>query len=267
MTDGKVSAHPRGCCCFCGNGKLSREHVWPGWAAELLPKSEGNVHFTLKQRRGGPAEKVRESDRQGSITGARLRVVCRGCNSGWMSKQEELVRPHLTRLIRGEPLLFNRTARVEVRNWIVMKLMVLDSGSREDTVFLPSERRAFFEEGVVPSNLAIWLFRCGDDIWRIAYRAHARTVSHTKRKPNPAPNLKQFTWGLGSLLVVAFYQREVDIGIELEDSHGVRLWPDPGMIPRWPRGKRLMDADAEKLARSLEGMDRLHGVRWAPKGA
>jgi len=78
-------------CIFCGQkGKKSKEHLWPVWMHEYLGKEgDGNniresTSFKNREHIGGS-----KLERQGYLFTTKFRVVCRGCNNGWMSKLEE----------------------------------------------------------------------------------------------------------------------------------------------------------------------------------
>lgn len=254
----------RNVCSFCGGGKLSREHVWPEWAANILPRSSGHTYFKLSQGPNIPPKQEWATDRQGPITNTRLKVVCRDCNSGWMNRQEERARPHLTGLLQGRAVFVDRKIRDAISCWVTMKLMVLDRSPASGRVFLDEELQAFRSTLVPPETLQIWLLACGDGDWRTAYRAMERSASNTPEKPAfHMPNVKLATWGIGELLVVALYQRQVAVRLKLHADAAKKIWPHPELAPFWPPERRLTAGEAEEVANAIRLLDAQKNVRWA----
>ena len=82
-------------CAFCGSDKdLTREHVWPRWAQDLVGAEPAPYVAAVEK----------EITRVWTASPATLtvRLVCRACNNGWMARLEHAARPVLTPLIIGE---------------------------------------------------------------------------------------------------------------------------------------------------------------------
>lgn len=72
-------------CAFCGaNARLSGEHIWSAWVGKLYGRPTPR-RFTFRQMdRDGRVVRTWRS-RDIDMT---AKVVCEGCNNGWMSDLE-----------------------------------------------------------------------------------------------------------------------------------------------------------------------------------
>ena len=238
----KRAKHPARKCVFCGNGKLSEEHIWSQWSRDLLPSSDGYREVTHKNRGGKPVDYRLVRDAQGPITNKRLKRVCKPCNSVWMGKQEEKVKAVVTELIAGNAFCLTNLKRATLVSWIVTKLMVLDVFRDGEQAFTAEERAAFYSDWTVPSSLSVWLLRCGDGAWKTSFWSHAQRLTvvvgdtwENARPPTGAgPNLKLFLWGVGEALIVAAYARELDLDLGMQDEFAIQLVPDQRIERAWP---------------------------------
>lgn len=250
-----MSKVPAAKCIFCGGGNLSREHVWSEWLSGMLLPTEGR-YLERSSSRGPKATAVdRRKDEQGRLSGVKLRVVCKKCNNEWMNQEETAVRPYLTPLVQGHALMMTKAARSALRAWICMKLMVIDRTPTAGAVFLTEERAAFMADRSVPAHLDIWLLHCGDGNWQLGLeQAFAPLVVPDKEPKGPLPNTAIWVWGIGQLLVVAFYHRDAP-GFDIGDETAVRLHPDPADVRRWPPQGRTPAADAYRFANIYRTME------------
>lgn len=237
--------------------------------ADLLPCPTGFVEFSNGNRHGKDVDFKLIRDSQGRITGKKIKRVCGPCNSIWMSGLETEVAPALTGLIQAKPDILTKAVRRSLANWIVMKLMVVDAMRDEEQAFLEVERSAFFKNRAIPDHLSVWLLRCGEEPWTNAYKAHAQGVLiYVGGKPEDvepispgSPNLKLFIWGLGELVVAACYHRDVGIEFDMQDTHSIRLLPDPGIGRVWPTQK-ITAYDVEELTKTLKALPAKLGARY-----
>src|SRR4051794_6482907 len=94
-------------CIFCGEGNkpgnpMTEEHLWSDWLEQHLPKvSDPQTRASHADFRDGQLTRKRKIQ-QGHPHRKRFRVVCKRCNSGWMGDIEELAKPILLPLMRGE---------------------------------------------------------------------------------------------------------------------------------------------------------------------
>ena len=253
-----------GKCIFCGGGRLCREHVWPQWADDLLPKSTEHGQSSMTFHLDSAPEVGRQYSRQGSVTGVKLRVVCRTCNSGWMSQLEEGARQEVTALITGARLQMTTDRLDRLTAWVVLKLMVSDASPFGTPIFEQAEREAFYQNRTIPENLTVQVYRCGHFTWQNGYFATDSVATNPPAIPpvGMKNNLKNFVLCLGEAMVHAVYARHVSC--VAGQNHGLSC----AVLPRldgewtWPPQQRLSEEQAAALAFGLaEG--RVPGMGWA----
>ena len=76
-------------CLFCDKTKLTKEHLWPDWIVQMFPK---NVPYTAG--RASPEMRLFHEWPTNSLKQT-ARIVCKQCNTGWMSEIESLASPIL----------------------------------------------------------------------------------------------------------------------------------------------------------------------------
>src|SRR5437899_9943417 len=83
-------------CVFCGSADVTAEHVMPAWLSRLGIDHRPTVH---------ESGWINRSPRRwtGAPFGATIRLVCRGCNTGWLSRLEARAKTILSPLIVGRP--------------------------------------------------------------------------------------------------------------------------------------------------------------------
>lgn len=263
-----VTKRPSRKCVFCGNGKLSKEHIWSEWARDLLPASDGYLEVSHRNRGGKPVDHRIIRDAEGAITNKKLRRVCKPCNNVWMGRQEEEAKAVVSDLITGTPLMLTKGDRALLVNWIITKMMVLDVMRDGEHAFTDDERAAFYAHWTPPQSLSVWLLRCGDSSWKTLFWSHARRVTvvvddtweNAKPPSGSSPNLKLFLWGVGEALFVAAYARELNIDLGMQDEYAIRLLPDQGMARAWPP-RTITAQEASDLQHTLPNISASLGAR------
>lgn len=243
---------------------MSREHIWPDWAYDLLPKSKGYGRALIQYRQGHDDARVHNHvERQGSITTSRFRVVCVKCNTGWMSRLETAVKPMMTSMIGGHLAFLTPDDTEIVRSWIFLKLAVLDRSDTADSAFRPNMLRAFYEGRTVPPELTIWIARCGQPPWGSCFRAHTATVGDSPTPPasDGMRNVKTFAFGVGDLFVLAVLAINAPIEITPDPRLVKRIHPGAAPPMLWPP-PRIGAAGAFRLATALEGLLAGENVTW-----
>src|SRR5213593_3811716 len=85
-------------CIFCGSSdELTREHIWSDWVRKLVPSDKPEMHF----HRFGPIGSEQERSYPKRPYRWRLRVVCKTCNNGWMSRIDDAAKPIAEPMILG----------------------------------------------------------------------------------------------------------------------------------------------------------------------
>lgn len=201
-------------CIFCGGeGKLSKEHIWPVWMHEYLYRqgdgghSRGSNTFYDKKKVDSNIFK-----RQGHLSTIRIRAVCQSCNSGWMNELEQEVRPILEKILNSEEILISKEQQQVLSRWIAVKSIVGEFAEKEINVTPESDRRALMEMKVVPEYFAIYIGVNGSES-DTAWVRNSNTLALSPTGPDPEigklkRNTQTITFICGPLFVFHFATRE-----------------------------------------------------------
>lgn len=141
-------------CVFCGqtNVKMSKEHVFGDWISRYFIEELG---VDLK----GVAEMV---DVDGQITQfpttpfqQKVRIVCKPCNEGWMSKLENDVMEMLKLMMIGKPVMLRSNAKKHLAFWCAKTALVLDHLHPQHRIVPEAHYRELFERKRALSNQVI----------------------------------------------------------------------------------------------------------------
>jgi hypothetical protein len=153
----KGQPRPPGKCIFCNNpGDLTKEHIFPDWLKNVIPrKGIGSVHF-VKNRRLDPITRAylavnRKLEDNAEMTNTKKRNVCFKCNNGWMKLIQDNVIPYLSEMILGRNITLNVDEINEVVKWIVMTSITAEF-TQSDSVFISSPDRLLLKEQGVPGK-------------------------------------------------------------------------------------------------------------------
>ena len=130
LVQGVSMAKPPGRCIFCGSGGLTKEHVFADWLRDLFPRDETTTHdFGRYEWPKGiitnePKAAIRQL--QGHVGSRKLRVVCKACNTGWMSALEQRAKPILAPLIVGEVSHVSPLMQNIVATWATKTMMIAE---------------------------------------------------------------------------------------------------------------------------------------------
>src|SRR5215470_8426916 len=131
-------------CIFCGGFRLSKEHLFSKWTYALVPNSPTDTHVRghFTSSRGNPSviEEREVKSYQGNVNTIRLRVVCKTCNNGWMSREDKEIKPILSALILCQPISLDEAAQLKLATWIAMKAMVAEQSRPDDAACIQDER-------------------------------------------------------------------------------------------------------------------------------
>lgn len=150
-------------CIFCGVfGALSAEHMFPDWLTDILPLEWNNHSHTISRAPNflsyALGQKIEKQTKviSGDTGSRKLRVVCRKCNSEWMSQLQQKAKPLLTEAILGRWANYGDHLEL-IAQWCLMTAMVHEFDDVEYVGFTKEERRKFFEAKTIPDNVSIWI--------------------------------------------------------------------------------------------------------------
>ena len=255
-------------CIFCGDGGLSREHVWPAWAAKYLPDMAHAVMAGLELTPDSfvsPRERLRTM--QGSTKNLTVKAVCRRCNNGWMGRLEEAAKPAVTVLLTRDGSAISADQAAPLRRWIFMKSACLDHARFIESVFDPASLVAFRAGGDLPTNFQAWIYRNDTDAWCAALRMLTFVAVQPGEPVYEACNARLMLWGLGSSTILVSWSpihggrpvANVEDGADIV----IKLVPGEGELNLPTRG--LQEGDHDKLVSGLLGAIRPRPDVPAPK--
>lgn len=113
-------------CIFCGQRRSrAREDIVSKWVSEEIggvgPFDTDHIGIVP-----GAPQSARRS-RSGSLASLKLHDVCASCNSGWMSRLEDNVKPVLIPMIQGRPTTLSVAQQRLIAAWAQLKALTLDA--------------------------------------------------------------------------------------------------------------------------------------------
>lgn len=257
-------------CIFCGrNGNKSKEHLWPEWMHLYLPSvGDGNHIREVNTFQWNTQVGENKLKRPGNIFTIKARVVCKDCNSGWMSRLEEAVKPTFTRMIKGEKLSLHEKDQELLSRWIAMKVIVGEHVEKGIHVTPKRDRHLLKEENKIPEYFAIHVSSHAsksDTAWlRIS-----NTLALSPNGPNPPlVNVKRNTQSIaflcGRVFIFVFASREVGIDstafIKTDNLH--RIYPQELENIEWPTEKPVTKQEMGNLAWALDELKKYSNVHY-----
>jgi hypothetical protein len=246
--------HGRNICIFCGgkgDTKLSEEHIWPEWAADMLPATSGHGIVAGKlDKKDLTANLHKNYKRQGAVTNFRIKQACRTCNSGWMGDYEEAVRPFLEPMMLGRATFLDEREQQLLLEYLTYKTLILDVGFA-DPFIPPKAAQEFFSDRAMPEGMDLYILNCAEGEWQLGIRCVGGAFSREMSDPKMPPNVKSFAVGFGHLFVFAVFRKEGEFDYHFEPGVAVRLWPRFSHKIRWPTLKPINSAQAEFIAMSV----------------
>jgi hypothetical protein len=129
---------------FCGNPAGSREHIWPKWILER--KKFG----PFRLERTGATDVILNTE----LT---TKAVCYDCNTGWMSKLEEALKPILEQMFERKSVSFEIYQQELVALSMVKMAFVWDStkGRNTDNAFFRNADGTALAQRIMPRFTAM----------------------------------------------------------------------------------------------------------------
>lgn len=163
---------------FCGttNKKITNEHIIARKLSEELghfATDHWRFGWTLKDE-GRETSTWNRGPWKAKAPNFRVNDVCSECNNGWMSQLEEVARPILLPMLRGDERvrLSPNDTRVFER-WIVKTAMVVAQAYGGQTTFSPDQARIVAEGG----------FPWGFHVWALQRQGSWRQWLHLRSTP------------------------------------------------------------------------------------
>jgi hypothetical protein len=187
---------------------LDMEHVFGEWV-KMHVRSPQNRHRISEEEIGRPGTRnnVKTTLRTGEPLLSKLKIVCKTCNSGWLSRIQNAAKPHLINLIEGRQAVLRADAQKTLAAWCTMVTMTSEYLTHDSTTAAISqeERDWFRETQTPPKHWKIWI---GHYPSRMSWWNHftvplltGRESANLQSGDFANPNTQTTTFVIGNLFV------------------------------------------------------------------
>lgn len=200
---------------------MSKEHFWPKWLSEYLPKHPVHSYISEFYSAEGkvPMRLAKKEERQGQVLSKKIRVVCNECNNGWMSQLEEKNKPTLLRILKKECKTISKEEIAHLALWSVVKCIVGEHAVKEMALTPYCDREMIRIKKIIPEYFRVYISRHTSSV-KAAYSRHSSTISYNMDGPNPPlpegidRNIQLTNFLVGDLYICIFSARLSDGNID-----------------------------------------------------
>jgi len=251
-----------GVCVFCGKSGVTKQHMWPDWVKNVIPR-EGEKHTQLlthinMAQRGLALIHPDIQNKRGPAGARKIRNVCNKCNSGWMSKLEGSAKNALTNAITNQAMKLDSSTQEAIAAWAMMTSIVAEYTDTPSQAIPATDREYLMRELHPDEHWRIWMGRYDGAEWKQRYR-HTSLVAtwdwgHWPTVP-AVPNTQSSTFVVGSLFLVAMSSSFIPTDQfpypSSLDGTLIQIWPTNSGSEDWPPKVTINDAEADIISRAL----------------
>lgn len=253
-----MTKNPRKRCIFCRGTTLTYEHIVPDWTREIIPRTPDHKHDLIRVKMNLARERTETSDlRQGHPLSKKVRVVCKNCNSGWLSKFEDELKPKIRPLILGEEAILTPWDQRRVATWAAKTTMTMEFAQPEATAITFEEREYLRLHREPKKTFNIWIGRYEGTRHTIAYRHHSAFIGSPPPPETVVMRNTQATIiGVNSLFlhVASSSAPGIKLNLESKPTKLRQIWPPPSGDLDWLALPALSDDDIDNILASLEAV-------------
>jgi hypothetical protein len=237
-------------CIFCGNDRLTREHVYSrAWIERLAPHA---TSFT-NERRAGRRRAVPVNTWVSSKADVVVKCVCADCNNGWMTELDAAAEEMVSTLCLGKNKVRVKGGMLDLlATWAVKMALVMEC-LMAPMVVAQEVRARFYRERTPPRGVRVWIATM--EVWDVETRTTPMTLES-------APELGGFeqaycaTFSMLHLVVQVLVPLDARVNAEHDEwgaDHSELAWPrtEPLEWPLAPDRMLKSDADYLRLAESF----------------
>lgn len=249
-------------CAFCPEtANLTAEHLWGQWVSEAL-QLEG-VTLTRLELDG------RMNTFRHVGLNATAKVVCAGCNNGWMSNLESDTQSIIRDMVANastttlQPQQLSVLAALALTKAIIADQMHVTSTSH--SILTLAERQRFAKTLSLPPGVQVWLSSLASKNHGLLKSRYSETKGNTSRDVR----LESFTYSIGYVVFqvvilrwkkVLFRRQEKPLGVKQSpawDRFSALAWPNGGNPLDWPTAEPLQREFIESFT------ERWQHLHWA----
>jgi hypothetical protein len=155
---------------FCGlTDKLTREHLWPEWLRERGILSDHDVEHLQGSEAPADEWERRWKAPDATQTG---RIVCKPCNTGWMSRLEGTVANLLEPMMLGIPRTLDIAEQDTIALWAAKMTAVWESINPRVNAVSEAEYRHIHRWRSPPPGWRVWIAAYGGTTWNTYHWKH-----------------------------------------------------------------------------------------------
>lgn len=248
-------------CVFCAAAPTTKEDLFPKWIGRYLGRQRTVSRFGSG---GSSGRTAIYHTFTGMSYAAKAKVVCQGCNGGWMKGLEDAVAPTMKRMFDGYPAIQlpagDDITRRALSEWAMKTALMLQFQGRGSAV-PPPVYQDFYASKQPPPHCQIYL--ASHILERMPNGAHSISWDVSAGSPPPAGVVHK-----GQMYGVTFFVSNVvlqviglyplpprGVGLDIKfpqtfAGYVQRLWP-AGYPVAWPFTPSLSDAQLVRFGTEL----------------
>jgi hypothetical protein len=248
-------------CIFCNASGVTVEHVWPKWLRKFVPATASHHHSMTGTWDRGQMATSNTRIWSGDAQSRGIKAVCRGCNSGWMSKLEERVKPVVVPLLTGSHTILTADHQALLATWATMHIMVAEHYAPEKLAISDEEKHLFNLVRQPLPNWRIWIGNYIRGKWvgqwvQLALAIGEKHVSYFPNGDVARANTQATTFVVGQLYIHAFSCASIpDLASRFNLSRFgaqklAQISPIKESLVAWPPNA-MSNGDADRMARDI----------------
>lgn len=213
-------------CGFCESKtkKITNEHVFGEWIGALFGAGQPDLIVRNTLKRDGIALRPWDTYRLDQ----QVRMACKTCNTGWMSRLETTVKRIVTPMIRGDArVLLTLRHQIAIATWAVKTAMVVEFLEKQHArYFTQAERRSLMIDAVPARSMGayVWVGRYGSK--NDGVHGSAATMTDTVRRAHIS------TFAIGQFAIQVLVERSAQ---GQQGRFFIRPGPWQGLLSQvWP---------------------------------
>jgi hypothetical protein len=252
---------PTRACIFCGGTPVTKEHLVGRWARRFADEEQRDI-MQRTDREGEPQQPGDTREWQARVYDRQARVVCKPCNSGWMSDLETAV-SLLLDVESVDGRLLNPDEQSLLATWAMKTALTLNAAQSPENRVMPAEvALSFGRDRHIPDGAQVWISSyTGDDDLIPAFAGLGIDLDDRQNPRRGWRDLSVITFVVGPFVFQVFAAIAALGTTTLEwtfptGTHIAHLWPiqEPATWRHQPGlGAAEVVAFAEQIPASLRG--------------
>lgn len=159
-------------CIFCGGHPISKEHFFGQWMKPFFLDIKQHSQSAVEFRHAIGSDPVvlrTRATRQGSIAARSVKRICILCNTGWMSRLQNLVKNSMLELIQGNSIELSEKEHLALVGWISCLVVNLEYTHPSTVAISEAERLGLYKSQLPPKSWRIYVGQHQSSDWEHRY--------------------------------------------------------------------------------------------------